>query len=83
MCKFLSLQKEKYTETFIYKYKNPDTWKKQDNLRYVFIDKKAYTLRYTIFHEILKLAFIYTQKAKNQSCLRTDLFSSLKYQGLS
>ena len=37
--------------------------KKQDNLRYVFIDKKAYTLRYTIFHEILKLAFIYTQKA--------------------
>ena len=39
--------------------------KKQDNWRYVFIDKKAYTLCYTIFHEILKLAFIYTQKAQH------------------
>ena len=39
--------------------KSMTVFKKLDNFRYVFIHKKTYTLRYRIFHEYLKLAFIY------------------------
>ena len=37
--------------------------KKQDDLCYVFMHKNMDTLSYAIFTEILKLAFIYIQKA--------------------
>ena len=42
----------------LYIDKKADTLQKEENLRYVFIHKKPDTLRYAIFHEIMKLAFI-------------------------
>ena len=42
--------------------KSQTLFKKQDNLRYFFIHKNPHTLRYAIFHEIFKLAFIYIEK---------------------
>ena len=45
--------------------KIPTLFKKQENLRYVFIHKKPDTLRYTIFMKFLKLAFIYIQRARH------------------
>ena len=42
----------------VYIYKKPDTLQKERNLRYV-LRLKTDTLRYAIFHEMFKLAFIY------------------------
>ena len=55
LCAFLYIQKAKHCETFIYKYKKPDTFEKQDNLRYIFIYKNQDTLRYAVLHEIIKI----------------------------
>ena len=63
MCTFLSLQKEKHSETFIYKYKNPDTLLKARQFALRFYWQKGIHFTLHNFSWILKLAFIYTQKA--------------------
>ena len=35
----------------VFIYKKPDTFKKLDNFRYIYIYENQYTLRYGIFHE--------------------------------
>ena len=56
--------KSKKNAKRLYIYTKSETlFKKQDNLRYVFIHKNPDTLRYAIFMNFLKLAFIYIQKA--------------------
>ena len=63
-CTFFYIQKEEKIAKRLYIYtKSKTLFKQQDYLRYFFIHKKPDTLRYAVFHEILKLAFIYIQKA--------------------
>ena len=63
---------KKCTRFYIYKKqkkplyintKSQILFKKQENLRYVFIHKNPYTLRSTIFMIFLKLTFIYIYKS--------------------
>ena len=54
--------KQKNCET-IYIYKNQDTLQKQDNLPYVFIQNKSYTLRYAIFYEIFEISIYIETKS--------------------
>ena len=48
----------------LYIYARIETlFKKKDNLRYVFIHKKPYTLRYAIFHKSFVIGiYIYTKR---------------------
>ena len=62
---FYIFKKQKNCETFLYT-KIQTLFKKQDNLRYVYIYIEQDTLRYVIFMKILKFAFIY----KNHDTLR-------------
>ena len=54
---FIYTKSKKNCQTFLYT-KSHTLFKKLDNFRYVFIYKKQYTLRYSIFMKFLKLAFI-------------------------
>ena len=56
-CTFF-IYRNKKTRNALYP-KSETFCKKQANFRYFFIHKKPDTLSYAIFHEILKLAFIY------------------------
>ena len=58
-CRFYIYKTKKLRYVFIHKIQTLS--KKQDNMRYVFIYKRQDTLRYIIFHENLKLAFLYTK----------------------
>ena len=57
---YIYKNQNKFERLYIYS-KSQTLFKKQDNLRYVFIHKKPHTLHYTIFREFLKLAFMYTK----------------------
>ena len=67
------ISKGQRAHLYIYKAKNEKRlyiytkfqtlFKKQDNLRCVFIHRKPGTLRYAIFHKCLKFAFLYIQRA--------------------
>ena len=54
---FISTKSQKNCPTFLYT-KTQTLFKKLDNLRYVFIYKKQYTLRYGILMKFSHLAFI-------------------------
>ena len=55
-CTFSYIQKEKQIAKSLYIYIQIQTlFKKQDNLRYVFIHKNPDTLRYTVFDEIFEI----------------------------
>ena len=81
---------QKTTHTFLYRKskkiakrlyiyaKSQTLFKKQDNLRYVFIYKKSDTLRYAIFMKMLKLAYI----NQEHSNLRYVTFLYTKIQTL-
>ena len=74
---FLYTQKAKICETFLYS-KSQTLFKKLDNSRNVFIDKKRYTLRYGIFMKFLKFAFIF----KKHDTLRYVTYLYTKRQTL-
>ena len=59
----LYIQKLRKTrKLYIYIYKELETFKNQENLRYIFINKKPHTLRYALFHEIFETGiYIYTK----------------------
>ena len=57
--------KQKNCKTFIYINKKSDTLQKSRQFPLFFIHKNLDTLRYAIFMKILKLAFIYIQKAQH------------------
>ena len=61
--RFINTKSKKIAKCFYIYTKSQTFCKKQDNLRYIFVHKKQDTLLYAVFHEFLKLAFIYVQKA--------------------
>ena len=64
-------------EKLLYIYTKFQTlFKKQNNLRCVFIHRKPGTLPYAIFHKCLKFAFLYIQRA-GHSALREFLYTKI------
>ena len=55
---YINTKSQKNAKRF-YKQKAGLFFKKLYNFRDIFIHKKPYTLRYGIFHEFLKMAFLY------------------------